>query len=182
MSTFVYIPNVDGLAHRHGMTGPEVREALMELDAGLARLHSDLGGMGTIVMTADHGLKDTPVSARHTLGLSRELLRFPHSGDARVMYLHVRDRARERVRRHFQHKFGDRFHLITVDEADALRLFGPETLSAETRNRMGDLVAISAGADVLECHAEPGPGQGVTMNCHHSGLTPEEMRVPLAIA
>ena len=180
--TYVYIPNVDGLAHRHGMTGPEVREALMELDAGLARLHSDLGGMGTIVMTADHGLKDTPVSARHTLGLSRELLRFPPSGDARVMYLHVRDRARERVRRHFQHKFGDRFHLITVDEADALRLFGPETLSAETRNRMGDLVAISAGADVLECHAEPGPGQGVTMNCHHSGLTPEEMRVPLAIA
>ena len=183
--TYLYVPDVDHLAHLHGMTGPEVREALMEVDAGLARLHSALGGRGRIVVTGDHGLKDTPVSARLTLRPSRELLsllRFPPSGDARVMYLHVRDWARERVRTHFQRKFGDHFHLITVDEADALRLFGPEPLSAETRNRMGDLVAISAGAEVLEYHAGRGPAQSVTLNCHHSGLTPEEMRVPLAIA
>ena len=183
--TYLYIPHVDSLAHLHGMTRPEVREALMEVDAGMARLHSVLGSRGRIVMTADHGLMDAPVSARHTLRPSRELLpllRFPPSGDARVMYLHVRDWARERVRKHFQRKFGDRFHLITVDEADALQLFGPEPLSAETRDRMGDLVAISAGADMLEYHAERGPGQSVMLNCHHSGLTPEEMRVPLAIA
>ena len=47
---------------------------------------------------------------------------------------------------------------------------------------MGDLVAISAGADMLEYHTVRGPGQSVMLNCHHSGLTPEEMRVPLAIA
>lgn len=167
------------------MTRPEVRGALMEIDAALARLRADVAGKGRIVMTADHGLKDTPVSARHTLRPSRELLpllRFPPSGDARVMYLHVRDWARDRVRRHFQRKFGDRFHLITVDEADALRLFGPEPLSAETRNRIGDLVSISAGADTLEYHGGRGRGRSAMMKCHHSGLTPEEMRVPLAIA
>ena len=183
--TYVYIPHVDSLAHLHGMTRPEVREALTEVDAGLARLHSALGGRGRIVMTADHGLKDSPVSARHTLRPSRELLpplRYPPSGDTRVMYLHVRDSARERVRRHFRRKFGDSFHLITVDEADALQLFGPEPLSVETRSRMGDLVAISAGTDVLEYHAERGPTPSMMHNCHHSGLTPEEMRVPLAIA
>jgi hypothetical protein len=183
--TYLYFPHVDSLAHLHGMTRPEVRGALMEVDVALARLHTEVGGKCRIVMTADHGLKDTPVSARHTLRPSQELLpllRFPPSGDARVMYLHLWDWARERVRRHFQSKFGDRFHLITVDEADALRLFGPEPLSAETRNRMGDLVSISAGADMLEYHGERGPGHSVKLNCHHSGLTPEEMRVPLAIA
>ena len=183
--TYLYFPHVDTLAHHHGMTRPEVREALMGIDAALARLHSDLGGKGRIVMTADHGLKDCPVSARHTLRPTRELLpllRFPPSGDTRVMYLHVGDGARERVRRIFQREFGDRFHLITVDEADALRLFGPEPLSVETRNRMGDMVAISAGTDVLEYHAERGPTPSMMHNCHHSGLTPDEMRVPLAIA
>jgi hypothetical protein len=183
--TYLYFPQVDHLAHLHGMTRPEVREALMGIDAAMARLHSNLGGRGRIVMTADHGLKDTPVSARNTLRPSRELqplLRFPPSGDARVMYLHVWDWARQRVRGHFQRKFGDRFHLITVDEADALRLFGPEPLSVETRNRMGDLVAISAGPDMLEYQVGRGPGESATHNCHHSGLTAEEMRVPLAIA
>jgi hypothetical protein len=183
--TYLYFPQMDSLAHLHGMTRPVVREALMEVDAVLARLHSELGGRARIVMTADHGLKDTPASARHTLRPTRELLpllRFPPSGDARVMYLHVREWAHERVRRHFQRKFGDRFHLITVDEADALRLFGPEPLSAETRNRMGDLVSISSGVDMVEYYGERGPGQTAQLNCHHSGLTPEEMRVPLAIA
>ncbi len=183
--TYLYVHSVDSLAHVHGMNRPEVREALMEVDVGLARLRSALGDTTRIVMSADHGLLDAPVSARHTLRPSRDLaplLRFPPSGDARVMYLHVWDWARERVRRYFERKFGDRFHLITVDEADELRLFGPEQLSLETRNRMGDLVAISAGTDMLEYLPDRGPGQRSTLNCHHSGLTPEEMRVPLAIA
>jgi hypothetical protein len=167
------------------MTRPEVQHALYEVDSEMARLASGVAGKARIVATADHGLLDAPAGGRHTLRPNRQLaplLRFPPSGDARVMYLHTRDWAAERVRRLFERRFEDRFIIITVDEAESLELFGPGQLSPMTRERMGDLIAISSGADMIEYNAARGVGKSVQLNSHHSGLTPEEMRIPLVIA
>ncbi len=98
------------------------------------------------------------------------------------MYLHVRDGAHGRVRARFRERFGDRFLLITVDEAEALDLFGPGPILPLTRRRMGDLIAISAGTDVIEYRPGSGPARMAGDVSHHSGLTPSEMRVPLVIA
>ncbi len=110
------------------------------------------------------------------------MLRFNPSGDARVLYLHVCDGAHERVRARFRERFGDRFLLITLDEAEALHLFGPGPILPHTRRRMGDLIAISAGSDVIEYRPGSRPAQITGDVSHHSGLTPAEMRVPLVIA
>ncbi len=182
--TYLYISRVDSLAHLHGMTRPEVQHALYEVDSEMARLASGIAGKARIVATADHGLLDAPAGGRHTLRPNRQLaplLRFPPSGDARVMYLHTRDWAAERVRRLFERRFEDRFIIITVDEAESLELFGPGQLSPMARERMGDLIAISSGADMIEYNAARGVGKTVQLNSHHSGLTPEEMRIPLVI-
>ena len=182
--TYLYISRVDSLAHLHGITRPEVKHALNEVDNEMARLAAGVGSKARLIVTADHGLLDAPPGARHTLRLNRQLiplLRFPPSGDARVMYLHTRDWAAERVRRLFERSFGDRFILITVDEAESLELFGPGTLSPKTRERMGDLIAISSGVDMIEYNPSRGVGKSVQLNSHHSGLTQEEMRIPLVI-
>lgn len=182
--TYLYISQVDSLAHLHGITRPEVKYALNEVDNEMARLAAGVGGKARLVVTADHGLLDAPPGARHTLRLNRQLnplLRYPPSGDARIMYLHTRDWAAERVRRLFERRFGDRFIMITVDEAESLELFGPGTLSPKTRERMGDLIAISSGSDMIEYNAARGVGKSVQLNSHHSGLTPAEMRIPLVI-
>ncbi|MCH7800900.1 MAG: alkaline phosphatase family protein [Chloroflexi bacterium] len=182
--TYLYISQVDSLAHLHGITRPEVKHALNEVDNEMARLAAGVGGKARVIMTADHGLLDAPPGARHTLRLNRQLnplLRYPPSGDARIMYLHTRDWAAERVRRLFERRFGDRFILITVDEAESLKLFGPGPLSPKTRERMGDLIAISSGDDMIEYNAARGVGKSVQLNSHHSGLTPEEMEIPLVI-
>jgi hypothetical protein len=182
--TYLYISQVDSLAHLHGMTRPEVNHALNDADKQLARLASGVSGKARIVATADHGLLDAPSGARHTLRPNRQLLpllRFPPSGDARVMYLHTRDWAAERVRRLFERRFGDRFIIISVDEAESLELFGPGQLAPTTRERMGDLIAISSGVDMIEYNPARGVGKSVQLNSHHSGLSPEEMRIPLVI-
>ena len=182
--TYLYISRVDSLAHRHGMTRPEVKHALKEVDAEMARLASGVSGKARIIATADHGLLDAPPGGRHTLRPNRQLaplLRFPPSGDARVMYLHTRDWAAERVRRLFERRFNDRFIIITVDEAETLELFGPGKLSPIARERMGDLIVISSGVDMIEYNAARGVGTSVQFNSHHSGLTPDEMRIPLVI-
>ena len=183
--TYLYTPRVDGAAHRYGTRHPEVRSAILGLDRQLERLEAGLAGRGRIVVSADHGFLDAGGGATHQIRASDPLmswLRVPPSGDARVVYLHVRQGACDRVRHWFREEFGGRFMLVSLDEAEHLRLFGPDPLSPQTRERMGDLIAISTGPDVIEYRPPGVAGRIAGEVSHHSGLTPSEMRVPLIIA
>ncbi len=183
--TYLYIPRVDSLAHLHGITRPEVRHAMTEVDNELARLVAAIGDRARVVVTADHGLLDAPPPNRHTLRPSRQLqpfLRFPPSGDARVVYLHTLDWARGRVRRYFERRFRERFIVLDIEDALDVGLFGPDAPSEEARERLGDLVVISTGTDILEYNVSRGSGRMVQFNSHHSGLSPEEMMIPLVVA
>ena len=183
--TYLYVPRVDSVAHLHGIARPEVRHALVEVDKELARLHSAIGSKGRMVVTADHGLLDATAPERHTLRANREiqpLMISPPSGDARVMYLPTWAWAGERMRRYFDRRFGERFAVIDLEEAIKLEMFGPEPPSETAMRRLGNQISISTGADMLEYNAARGPGRMVQLNCHHSGLTPEEMRIPLIVA
>jgi hypothetical protein len=183
--TYLYALSIDLEAHRHGLDHPNVRAAVYELDRELERLTRRLGGRACLVLTADHGLLDTPPLAKHWLRPAPDLfasLRCPPSGDTRVMYLHARPGAQDGLRRRFRGQYGDRFCLLTVEEAEALGLFGPGPLSPVARERLGDLILVSAGADVLEYVPNGSIDRVLAVSAHHSGLTPSEMRVPLVIA
>ena len=183
--TYLYTDRVDGLAHTHGITRPEVSAAVSSLDRQMARLAKALAGRATLVASADHGFLDAPAGARHQIRVTdplMALLRSPPSGDARVLYLHIRDGTDERVREYFGERFGERFALITVDEAETLELFGPGPLSDETRRRMGDFVAISTGEDVIAYHSGSGIAKAMLEASQHSGLSPAEMCIPLIVS
>lgn len=183
--TYLYTDQVDKAAHRHGVGHVRVSAAIHRLDRELARLQNGLDGRGRIALSADHGFLDAPRDVRHRITASDPLLanlRFPPSGDTRVLFFHVRDGAEERVRELFQKRFGGRFFLVRADEFEALELFGPGPMSNETRSRIGDLVAISCGQDVISYQSGPEPAPLMTQESQHSGLTPQEMRVPLVIA
>ena len=183
--TYLYVPRVDSLAHLHGMARPEVRHALVEVDNELSRLQSAIGDKGRMVVTADHGLLDATAAQRHTLRPNREiqpLMISPPSGDARVMYLPTWSWAGDRMRRYFDRRFGERFAVIDLEEAIKLEMLGPEPPSDVAMQRLGNQIAISTGSDMIEYNAARGPGRMVQLNCHHSGLTPEEMRIPFVVA
>lgn len=183
--TYIYTPRIDLEAHRSGTRQQGVRAALGELEHEVERLAEGLAGSGRIVLSADHGLLDTPAAATHWMRPSVDLfdvLRVPPSGDARVMYLHVRDGAGERLRRSFRASYGERFFLISVEEAEQLELFGPGPLAPHTRTRLGDLIVVSSGVDMIEYAPTRSTGRLLSQAAHHSGLTPAEMRVPLVLA
>jgi hypothetical protein len=67
--------------------------------------------------------------------------------------------------------------LLTIDEVDELRLFGPESLSTLTTERLGDYLALNATHEMIVT-----PSKGEPMRGSHGGLLPNEVLVPLIIA
>jgi hypothetical protein len=182
--TYIYTSRIDDEAHRCGLARPEVQAALSDMDRELERLACGIGGRGRLVVSADHGFLDAGKSEWHQIRWSDQFmtyLRFPPSGDARVMYLHIHEGAEAPVRHYFHKRFGERFLLLTVDEVEELGLLGPSPISAETKRRVGDLILISRGRDVIEYRPPGNTGRIMSEASQHSGLTPEEMRVPLVV-
>ena len=96
---YLYIPDVDGAAHRHGWDAPEAHAALANVDAQLAPLAEATRPAGTngsgvrIVMSADHGMLTVPEESKHVMRADDPImaaLRFPPSGDPRAPLFHVR--------------------------------------------------------------------------------------------
>ena len=138
----------------------------------------------TIALSADHGHlgvgPDELLLIREDDGLP-ELLAAEPAGDSRVLHFHVRPGAAEAFAARFRELFGEAFLLLTTQEVDELRLLGPEPLSPMTAARLGDFVAISRGAHVLGYHPTNGARELLRHASHHSGLRPEELRIPLLL-
>ncbi len=182
--TYLYIPHVDGASHEYGLNSPELRAALLAVDMTVRLLAEALEGRARIVLTADHGHLPAPQSGRHRIRSSdgfSSLLKTAPAGDPRTLHFHVRPGREEQFAHEFRSRFAERFALLTVDEVDELRLFGPDPLTEETRLRLGDFVAISLGADILAYLDANGGRDALRQASQHSGLTPEEMRIPLIV-
>jgi hypothetical protein len=183
--TYLYFSHVDAAAHEYGIASPEAHGALLAIDDGLARLTHHLGGRARIVVTSDHGHAEVPEERRNRLRASDPLaahFRALPSGDMRAPSFHLLPGHAEAFASAFRARYGADFVLLTPAEVEALELLGPGALSAETRRRLGDFVAVSLGIDVLGFVAPDGNRRALQQPSHHSGLTPAEMYVPLVVA
>lgn len=184
--TYLYWPNIDSACHEHGTHHLKTRSSVTEMDQELLRLSKSLPENTRIVLTADHGLLDANETQTHWIEPGDELascLSREPSGDAREVYFSLRRGQGPRFRDRFYNRFENRFVLLTVEETVEIALFGPGPLSTESRERLGDLVAISLGADAIRyryTHLKLNALEKKYAS-HHSGLTPDEMRVPLIV-
>lgn len=183
--TYLYIPHLDQAAHEHGPWSGEAAQALRAINQVFGLLARELRGQAVVALSADHGhlgvTEDEVLLIREGDGLP-ELLAAEPSGDTRVLHFHVRPGAREAFAERFRELFGEAFLLLTTEEVDALGLLGPEPLAPVTASRLGDFVAISRGAHVLGYHPANGARELLRHASHHSGLRPEELRIPLLLA
>ena len=72
--------------------------------------------------------------------------------------------------------FPGTFHLLRSEDALQAGLFGP-VVSAQTRERLGDLVGLAQGSSYLWWAAK----ENILLG-RHGGLTEQEMLVPLVAA
>ena len=173
-----YTAEVDYAAHEYGTDAPHTIRALERTDSMLERLATQLPANTHLVLTADHGLLDGPThEIRPTDTLLNHLLHEPW-GDSREMHFAVRPGRERDFETDFRKRFGEAAFLLTVDEVEALELLGPGPIGNAARKRLGTHLAISRGADAFMYHAKP---DSMKFIGYHSGLTPDEMLVPLVV-
>ena len=173
--SYLYVPELDTLAHQHGVESPAWTAALEELDAATAVFADLLRPDEGMLLTADHGMLDIPIGA-HVLVAPDLLAGVRHiAGEPRCLQLHVEPTIDpERVAARWREREGSRAWIATRDEAIAAGWFGE--VDAEVRPRIGDvLIAARKRVAYYAEHADRGRG----MVGQHGSVTVEETAVPL---
>ena len=176
--TYLYTADVDYAAHEYGTNAPQTLGALRRLNAEIERLAKGLPSTARIVLTADHGQLD---GQAHEILPTDPLVEHPlHEpwGDAREMHFAVKPGDEVQFEASFRRKYGDVAFLLTVNEVETLELLGPGRIEDAARKRLGTHLAISRGADVFLYRSK---SDSMKFIGYHSGLTPDEMLVPLIV-
>ena len=183
--TYVYVPDVDFACHEYGTGHEKARAALQAVDRQLERLVKSLPDGARVVLTADHGLVDADDGEVYEVDPGEaivECLNREPWGDSRATHFDVKSGAERDFDQIFRQRFEGRFFLIQVEDAERLELYGPGRMSALTRRRLGNQIAISKGTGVIRYLYPQTKQREPPMVSHHSGLTPAEMLVPLVVA
>jgi predicted AlkP superfamily pyrophosphatase or phosphodiesterase len=180
---YVYVPELDQLAHRHGWSSDSWITALEELDAAMrAFAETSPPGEG-VLLTADHGMVDV---ASHNHVHYDELDGLLDgvavvAGEPRCLQVHFDDALtnpeRAALTERWRSSESSRSWVVTREEAVAAGWFGSSVDPAVLR-RIGDLV-VAARKTVAYYDSRTASASGLAMVGQHGSLTPEESRVPL---
>jgi len=181
---YAYYPELDTVAHRHGIASTQAASRFAAIDAAFAELLKRLAGTDSIIIvSADHGFIDTPASEALELenyrGLA-ELLRLPLTGEPRVAYCHVKPGCAARFAERAREILGDRADVRISADLIAEGWFGPGRAHPRLADRVGDVTLLMSGHHTIKDHL-PGEKRHVLIG-NHGGITVDEMLIPLVVA
>ena len=120
--TYLYVPELDQLAHRFGVVSTKWLEALEELDFEISRFASKLGADIGVLLTADHGVLD--VAPENHVYLD-DLQWYTDSvvssaGDPRCNFIYLRNREdADVILKKLREEFGAYAYVCTHKELEA---------------------------------------------------------------
>ncbi|MGH8728604.1 MAG: alkaline phosphatase family protein [Burkholderiales bacterium] len=179
---YAYYPELDSLAHVHGIGSWQVKDLFAKLDSLFGEFLSAMSGSeSAILVCADHGFVDI----EHTIELDKhpalaETLMLPLCGERRIAYCYVRRGCEERFKAYVAERFSDYVELresrMLIDEG----WFGLGTPHPALNERVGDFALVMKGRCAIKDWV-----QGETRHHHigaHGGVSEDEMFVPLVVA
>jgi len=181
---YAYYPELDTVAHRHGIASSQAAKRFAAVDDAFAELLRRLAGTDTmLVLSADHGFIDTPPEAALLLEAHPELpqlLRRPLSGEPRVAFCHVQPGAIDEFVRRARAALGAHADVVPSADLIAQGWFGPGAAHPALPERVGDVALVMRGAATIKDWV---PGEKPhRMIGNHGGASAEEMEIPLVVA
>jgi hypothetical protein len=176
---YMYEGDLDWTGHRYGVASLSWRLQLAMVDAAAEQLRETLPADVRILVVADHGMVDSPLSARIDVDEHPDLLDGVAllGGEARYRHLYCRGGAVDDVVDAWRERLGDRAEVLTRDDALARGWFGP--VASDVRPRLGDvMVAAHGDFSVISSAAFPYETRMIGL---HGSLTSAEMLIPVLV-
>ncbi|NLM06576.1 MAG: hypothetical protein GX219_06630 [Tissierellia bacterium] len=151
----------------------EVKDYIKTLEEKIEAMAKKLSD-SILLITSDHGFKDVKYRNLTDYRDIMEMLERPPSLEGRAKAFYVKDKYMKDFPKKFKDLFGNDFELYSKDEVIKKELFGGGLVNKYFKDMIGDYLAIGHGEISLK-NINKGPlsGRG------HSGLTREEVEVPL---
>lgn len=178
---YAYWPEVDKAGHVNGPLSLDWGVALEELDTFAAQLARSLPEDTVLVVTADHGMVDAPVTSRRdlaydpVLGAGVRIL----AGEPRAPQAWCEPGAADDVAATWREELGSDAIVLTRAEAIEAGWFGP--VRPRMESRIGEVVAamLGDGATVLDSRVlRP---EVLRLRGHHGSITDDETQIPLLV-
>lgn len=175
---YLYIPELDGLGHRHGWESDAWAGGLEQVDAAARRLSNALTPGTGMLLTADHGMVDVPrhkhllLESGDTLTEGVRLI----GGEPRMLHIYAEPGRQGDVLTAWREAESGRSWVLSRAEAVAAGLFG--NVHDDVLPRLGD-VLVAARADVAYYDDRLTDKGAQKMVGQHGSLTSQERIVPL---
>ena len=179
---YLYVPELDVIAHKSGWESAEWTTRLEDVDGELNRFVAGLGATDGLLLTADHGVVDVPTSSHILIDSAPELLegiRFV-AGEPRCLQLHFEPTlapdARESLIALWREYESGRSWVVTRDEAIDANWFG--AVAEDVAPRIGDLL-VAARKNIAYYDGRSASAGSLAMVGQHGSWSPAELHVPL---
>jgi hypothetical protein len=178
---YVYYNDIDTLIHRYNADDARVSlqfkwlSSLFE-SAFISNLSTAVAKDTLLILTADHGSKNTPINPQYDLVNHPELLDqlvMQPTCEHRFAIFYIKQGRKRAVCDYFKNTWPEEFLLIEPEVALEGGLFGKIPFKENLRDRLGDLIAVARGEAFLWWPTTPNIMLG-----RHGGLSREEMLVP----
>ena len=177
---YLYIPELDQLAHRFGCQSQNWLNTIEDLDSVLAAFMKSLPKTAGAILTADHGVIDVAQTSHIYLEQYEAMKDLAMiGGDPRVGFLYF-DTGIDLVakREALQGDLGSQVEVVTVQELVDAGWYQP--LSESAKKVAPDLVLLPKG-DRVVYHREFAKVKSMSMIGQHGGMSKAEWEVPLLV-
>lgn len=174
---FLYVPELDQVAHQFGSESSKWLEGLETVDSLVRNLSENIPRNTGLIITADHGVIDIPESNHLYLDevLPKEKLNFV-GGDTRGLFLYLVDPAETAaVQQLLMATYSESCWVLKPDDLINAGYWKQSQSSAATEP---DLVLL-ARKKVALYHRGFAKKKSLLMKGHHGSITAEELTVPL---
>lgn len=176
---YLYVPELDQVAHAQGAASNKWLTELEELDSQVRQLSSRLGKSDGLILTADHGIVDVPAHKQVYLdAIDVDWSRVREvAGEPRVNFIYLNDpEIANEFASALQEAIGDVGLALTRAAVIDAGWYGKAAQVAI--ERMPDIFVL-ATKNVAFYHRGYAPAASLNMIGQHGGLSSAEMTVPL---